>query len=112
MEGSDRPSADSGAVSYIPQVRAAFETISRARGALLALALLGSFTCDAKPARWNVLVLVPDTVRADRLSINGHVLPTSPVLEGLAREGANFTQTITVAPRTWQSFASILTGLP
>jgi hypothetical protein len=59
--------------------------------------------------RWNVLV--PDTVRADHLSVNGYPKPTSPALEALAQEGVNFTQAITAAPRTWQSFASILTGL-
>lgn len=61
--------------------------------------------------RWNVLVVVPDTVRADHLGINGYPAPTSPALDALAREGANFTQAITAAPRTWQSYTSILTGL-
>jgi arylsulfatase A-like enzyme len=60
--------------------------------------------------RWNVLILVPDTVRADHLSLNGYPRPTSPALDALAGEGANFSQAITVAPRTWQSFAAILTG--
>ena len=61
--------------------------------------------------KWNVLVLVPDTIRGDHLSVNGYPKPTSPALEGLAREGVNFTHAITVAPRTWQSFSSILTGV-
>ena len=44
-------------------------------------------------------------------SVNGYAKPTSPALEELAREGVNFTHAITVAPRTWQSFSSILTGV-
>jgi arylsulfatase A-like enzyme len=63
------------------------------------------------PARWNVLLLVPDTVRADHVSINGYRRETTPVFDQLAREGTNFTQAITVAPRTWQSYSSIITGL-
>jgi arylsulfatase A-like enzyme len=58
-----------------------------------------------------VIILVPDTVRADHLSVNGYERPTTPALERLALEGVNFTHAITAAPRTWQSFSSILTGL-
>jgi arylsulfatase A-like enzyme len=67
--------------------------------------------CSKAEPRWNVLVLVPDTVRADHFSINGYSRSTTPYLEKFAREGINFTQAITVAPRTWQSFSSILTGV-
>jgi len=67
--------------------------------------------CQNSEPRWNVLVLVPDTVRADHFSLNGYERPTTPYLEKLARESTNFTQAITVAPRTWQSFSSILTGV-
>ena len=60
---------------------------------------------------WNVLLIVPDTVRGDHVSINGYARETTPVFDQLAREGTNFTQAITVAPRTWQSYSSIITGL-
>jgi arylsulfatase A-like enzyme len=67
---------------------------------------------DAPPdVGWNVLVLVPDTIRADRLSAAGYPRPTTPALDRIAREGVLFTQAITAAPRTWQSFTTILTGL-
>jgi arylsulfatase A-like enzyme len=61
--------------------------------------------------QWNVLMLVPDTVRADHVSINGYGRETTPALDALARDGTNFTQAITVAPQTWQSYSSILSGL-
>lgn len=63
------------------------------------------------PPSYNVLVLVPDTVRADHVSINGYWRETTPALDRLARDGTNFTQAITVAPQTWQSYSSILTGV-
>jgi arylsulfatase A-like enzyme len=59
----------------------------------------------------NVLVLVIDTVRADRLGAYGFARETSPNIDKLASEGVLFEEAISSAPRTWQSFTSILTGL-
>lgn len=81
---------------------------------LLPPILLGAVllvSCSKPAPHWNVLVVVMDTVRADHLSLNGYPRPTSPNLARLASEGANFTQAVTTAPRTWQSFSTILTGL-
>lgn len=64
-----------------------------------------------EPVRYNLLVLAPDTVRADHLGINGYARDTTPRIDALARDGINFRNARTVAPRTWQSFSSILTGL-
>lgn len=83
---------------------------------ILAAACVGAASaamgaCAPEERRWNVLVLAPDTIRADRLSASGYPRETTPVLDRLGAEGANFRQAITAAPRTWQSFASIFTGL-
>ncbi len=40
----------------------------------------------------NVLLIVLDTVRADRLSLYGYRRPTSPTLERLAKRGIRFDQ--------------------
>jgi len=64
---------------------------------------------DAPPP--NVVVLVVDTLRADRLHCYGASRETSPTLDRIAAEGVLFEQAFTVAPSTWQSFVSILTGL-
>lgn len=81
---------------------------------IAALLWLGS-GCSPRPNTWhdtwNVLVLVPDTIRGDHLSVNGYARTTSPHLDALAAEGASFTDAFTAAPRTWQSFVTILTGL-
>lgn len=63
-------------------------------------------------ARPNVLFVVLDTVRADRLSLHGHDQPTSPHLEALAREGQWFRHALSPGMWTLPSHASLFTGLP
>jgi arylsulfatase A-like enzyme len=58
----------------------------------------------------NVLLVVLDTVRADRLSLYGHTRPTSPALERLARRGVRFDEARATAPWTLASHASLFTG--
>lgn len=78
----------------------------------LSLFVLSSLaSCRGETERWNILVLVPDTLRADHISGNGYGKVTSPNLDALSAEGVNFTQAVTAAPQTWQSYVTILTGL-
>jgi len=58
----------------------------------------------------NVLLIVLDTVRADRLSLYGYHRPTSPALEQLARRGVRFDLARATSPWTLPSHASILMG--
>jgi arylsulfatase A-like enzyme len=58
----------------------------------------------------NVLLVVMDTVRADRLSLYGYERPTTPTLERLARRGIRFDNARATAPWTLPSHASIFTG--
>jgi arylsulfatase A-like enzyme len=58
----------------------------------------------------NVLLIVLDTVRADRLSGYGYHRPTTPNLDRLAGRGIRFTQARSTAPWTLPSHASIMTG--
>jgi arylsulfatase A-like enzyme len=58
----------------------------------------------------NVLLVVLDTVRADRLSVYGYERPTTPVLERLARRGIRFDEARATAPWTLPSHASFFTG--
>lgn len=83
----------------------------RATLLVLAIALLPG-ACQRTPHEpYNVLIVVLDTVRADHVSGNGYPRKTTPAIDALAADGTSFRSAITVAPRTWQSFASILTGL-
>jgi arylsulfatase A-like enzyme len=58
----------------------------------------------------NVLLVVLDTVRADRLSLYGYERATTPVLERLAQHGIRFDQARATAPWTLPSHASIFSG--
>jgi arylsulfatase A-like enzyme len=84
-----------------------------ARVALL-LAGLGALACHhALPHPRGVVLVVLDTLRADRLGCYGYTRrPTSPRLDRLADEAVLFENTISHAPWTVASVASILSGFP
>ncbi|MEZ4318285.1 MAG: sulfatase [Myxococcota bacterium] len=60
----------------------------------------------------NVLLIVWDTVRADRMSLYGHDRPTTPGLDAFAAEARVFEHAISPATWTVPSHASLFTGLP
>jgi len=62
-------------------------------------------------ARPNVLFVVLDTVRKDRLSVYGHDEPTSPTLEAFAEEARVYEEAVAPAPWTLPVHASMFTGL-
>jgi len=77
---------------------------------ILMLVLLCSFSVNAESLRPNVIIVVWDCVRADRVSYLGYEKPTTPTLDRLAREGVGFTQARTQAPWTLPAVASLITG--
>jgi arylsulfatase A-like enzyme len=58
----------------------------------------------------NVLLVVLDTVRADRMSLHGYPRATTPSLKRLAERGIRFDEARPTAPWTLPSHASIFTG--
>lgn len=58
----------------------------------------------------NVIVLVIDSLRADRVSCSGYARETSPTLDALARGGAWFEQFFTVITPTLPACTSLLSG--
>jgi arylsulfatase A-like enzyme len=60
--------------------------------------------------RPNVLLIVVDTLRADRLSCYGWEERTSPNIDALAAEGVLAERMVCQVPQTLPSFCSILTG--
>ena len=62
--------------------------------------------------RPNVLILMWDTARADRMSLYGHERQTTPHLEELANDARVYEQAISPAMWTVPSHASLFTGLP
>ncbi len=88
----------------------------RARLPLLLLVLCAAGACGdghpvPPPGAPNVLWVVWDTVRADRLSLYGHERPTTPRLEAWATGARVFDDALSTAGYTLPSHASLFTGL-
>jgi arylsulfatase A-like enzyme len=58
----------------------------------------------------NVVFIVVDTLRADRMSLYGYHRPTTPVIDGLAENGIVFDQVISQSSWTKSSMASLWTA--
>jgi arylsulfatase len=74
---------------------------------------LGPPPPDDGKKRLNVVLIVPDALRADHLGCYGYEAyerPVSPFIDGLAEEAVVFEKAVTQAPYTWTSFGSFLTG--
>ena len=59
----------------------------------------------------NIIFLVLDTLRTERMSIYGYDRPTTPTLESLADDSTIFDWAVAPAPWTVPSHASMFTGL-
>ena len=64
----------------------------------------------ATPDAPNIVYVVMDTLRRDRLSLYGYERPTTPRLDAFAREGLVFEDAYTTSSWTWPSTASLFTG--
>ena len=62
------------------------------------------------PERPDVVLIVVDTLRADRLGCYGYERPTSPVIDRLAAQGALFLEARAQCSWTLPSMASLMTG--
>ena len=84
---------------------------------LAAAILLGTAGCGSDGATLDlppdtpVILVIIDTLRADHLSCYGYELPTSPVIDSLARESLLFERNTTQCNATFPSMTSIMTGL-
>lgn len=63
------------------------------------------------PAKPNILFIVLDTMRRDRLSIYGHDRETSPQLDAFAQDATLFERAVSAAQWTVPSHASMFTGV-
>jgi arylsulfatase A-like enzyme len=66
---------------------------------------------QAAAAAPNLLWIVMDTVRADRMSLHGYPRATTPELDDWAREGITFDMARSAAPWTLPSHLTMFTGL-
>jgi len=58
-----------------------------------------------------VLLIIVDTLRADRVGVYGSPRPTSPHLDTLAARGVRYDRAYATSPWTMPTVASVLTGL-
>jgi arylsulfatase A-like enzyme len=65
---------------------------------------------EARPVGPNLLLLVLDTTRADRMSAYGYRSDTTPHLARLAREGVRFDQAVSHVTQTLPSLATLLSS--
>jgi arylsulfatase A-like enzyme len=85
----------------------------RLQAASVGLALTLAFGCRPVPepeGLQGVILVLLDTVRADRLGCYGYGRNTSPHIDALAGEGALFSQAVSPSPWTLPSVASLLAG--
>ncbi|MCP4250202.1 MAG: sulfatase-like hydrolase/transferase [bacterium] len=82
-------------------------------GVFLALTLVAPGGCSRQPKeeRPNIIWIVWDTVRADRMSLYGHGKPTTPFLEKWAKGARVFDNCVSISATTVPSHASMFTGL-
>jgi len=81
--------------------------------ALLLMVLFLSAACGPRDAEGppNIVLIVWDTVRADRMSLYGYDRPTTPFLDKWADGARVFDNCLSVAPTTVPAHASMFTGL-
>lgn len=60
--------------------------------------------------RPNIIMIGSDTLRADRLGVNGYERSLTPNIDSLARRGTNFSEFIVPLGRTAPSLLTLLTG--
>jgi arylsulfatase A-like enzyme len=65
----------------------------------------------AVPKAERMLLIVVDTLRADRLGAYGYDKPTTPTMDAIAKEGVRFTTLHAASPWTAPSFGSLYTGV-
>lgn len=76
----------------------------------LALAAALGVGCSEPDTRPDLVLVVIDTLRADKLSAYGYERPTSPYIDGLAADGTLFEDVTAQSSWTLPSMASMLTG--
>ena len=78
---------------------------------VLLCAVCGYSSAAQKPPKPDVLVIMPDQMRGDCLSILGHAAIRTPHLDEVARQGTLFRRAYTTAPSCIPARHALLTGL-
>lgn len=79
--------------------------------ALMATVLIAGTVRGQQPARPDILMIMPDQMRGDCLSVLGHPVVRTPTLDQLARRGVLFRRAYTTVPSCIPARYALLTGL-
>ena len=77
---------------------------------VMSLLALGCGDSALQPERWNVILILVDTLRADHLQMYGYDRATSPTFDALARHGFVFEEARSQAGCTFPSVNSLFTS--
>ena len=81
----------------------------------LALSLFFLFSCDSggkdRDTRFNVVLVMADTLRADHLDAYGYGRATAPFLKQIAERGVVFERAVAQRTNTKPSIATLMTGV-
>lgn len=81
-------------------------------GAIVSLSLLAALMAGCSPPSGpDIVLVVIDTLRADRVSCYGYPRPTTPRIDELAARGLRFRSAFSTSSWTLPAHASIFTGL-
>lgn len=97
-------------VSRLKNARRKLTAAFLASAALAAVYAMGGFGLGTHQ-RPNVVLIIIDTLRADRLGVYGFEKPVSPEIDELAERGVRFEHTIAQSTWTRPSIGSMLTSL-
>ncbi len=78
---------------------------------MLFVALGGRCPAAEQPSRPDILLIMPDQMRGDCLSILGHAAVKTPQLDKLARQGVLFRRAYSTVPSCIPARYALLTGL-
>lgn len=92
------------------QIKAAAIVTAVLAVALVSVLGIRSLPAPDRNAGPNLLILSADSLRPDRLSINGYDKELTPAIDRLAREGVRFNNAYSQLPRTFPAWVTLLTG--
>ncbi|HVQ27590.1 MAG TPA: sulfatase-like hydrolase/transferase, partial [Planctomycetota bacterium] len=82
----------------------------RLRAAVALLAVASAPACGERTPPPDVVLVLVDTLRADRTALLPGGPPTTPVLAALVAEGTSYTQAVAPSAWTLPSIASLFSG--
>jgi arylsulfatase A-like enzyme len=112
LQLTGRSGADEGGrASYLARMRASRWLVVAGAGLALAVTAAALWGAGQSRPHPNVLIVLWDTVRADRMSLYGYGRPTTPRLDQFAQQAAVYERATSPGMWTLNTHAAMFTGL-